>query len=628
MRNVKRIIAVILISVMSFQPGTITDAGESISYEFSAEGELQECLSTSASNEYGISLLSMETYSHSYGEQLDDLSKEIYDAYVSYYDINRNTNELVYTLENPITFDAQLDASNSLVENDSFMEAKTTLQEAVQCALDAFTYDMPEVFWMRGGSYSYNIGVSGESLTSLTGKIKAITFEPKEIYTGSSAYVDEFDLAVESVVETIKNHVGSATYRYDLLKFIHDYICDNAYYKSSNTIDTHSAEPFFIGDGGIVCEGYSKVFKILCDKFNIPCACISGTSLNTSGSSEGHMWNYVQMEDSLWYLVDVTWDDQESRIYDTYFLAGWNSQGFNNKTIINERVERTDFSNAGIKNFIYPVLNYDGYTKNSQSLSGNETEKSTKETEETTEEVQDTTVVDNVSSISPTEKETKENVPEQFSETTAARIEETVTDKTVTEGTTTDIIVESVKNTSSEVTKQSHADTQTYRISLSETTYTYTGKVIQPEVSVIDGDGNIVSPGNYTVNYIGDRTSVGTHAVIVTFIKDYTGTETKYFTIVPKGTKISKLRAGSRKIKVTVRKQKTQTTGYEIQYATSRKFTKTKTKIIKKNTRLKVLCKKLKRNTKYYVRVRTYIKVNGQKYYSSWSKIKSVKTKK
>lgn len=75
--------------------------------------------------------------------------------------------------------------------------------------------------------------------------------------------------------------------------------------------------------------------------------------------------------------------------------------------------------------------------------------------------------------------------------------------------------------------------------------------------------------------------------------------------------------------------------GYQVQYSTSKKFTKktTKTKTIEGNKSKKpsLTVKKLKSKKTYYVRVRTYknVKVNGKttKVYSSWSKVKSVKTK-
>ena len=68
--------------------------------------------------------------------------------------------------------------------------------------------------------------------------------------------------------------------------------------------------------------------------------------------------------------------------------------------------------------------------------------------------------------------------------------------------------------------------------------------------------------------------------------------------------------------------------GYEIQVATDKKFKKNKkTVTIKKQKTTKTTVKKLKAKKKYYIRVRTYKTVNGKKVYSSWSKVKSVKTK-
>ena len=68
--------------------------------------------------------------------------------------------------------------------------------------------------------------------------------------------------------------------------------------------------------------------------------------------------------------------------------------------------------------------------------------------------------------------------------------------------------------------------------------------------------------------------------------------------------------------------------GYEIQLATDKKFKKNKkTVTVKKQKTTKTTVKKLKAKKKYYVRVRTYKTVNGKKVYSSWSKVKSVKTK-
>ena len=67
--------------------------------------------------------------------------------------------------------------------------------------------------------------------------------------------------------------------------------------------------------------------------------------------------------------------------------------------------------------------------------------------------------------------------------------------------------------------------------------------------------------------------------------------------------------------------------GYQIQYSTNKKFKKNnKSTNISKNTTKKTISK-LSAKKKYYVRIRAYRSVSGKKIYSSWSKVKNVKTK-
>ena len=76
-------------------------------------------------------------------------------------------------------------------------------------------------------------------------------------------------------------------------------------------------------------------------------------------------------------------------------------------------------------------------------------------------------------------------------------------------------------------------------------------------------------------------------------------------------------------------KKKSGVTGYQIQYARNSKFTKNKkTVTIKGAKNTSKTIKKLKANKKYYVRVRTYSTYEGTRYYSPWSKAKTVTTKK
>ena len=95
----------------------------------------------------------------------------------------------------------------------------------------------------------------------------------------------------------------------------------------------------------------------------------------------------------------------------------------------------------------------------------------------------------------------------------------------------------------------------------------------------------------------------------------------------PKSTSIKKLANGKKSFTVTWAKV-SGVKGYQIQYSTDKKFkNNNKSVTVNKQKTTKTTVKKLKSKKTYFVRVRTYKTVNGKKVYSSWSKVKSIKTK-
>lgn len=164
-------------------------------------------------------------------------------------------------------------------------------------------------------------------------------------------------------------------------------------------------------------------------------------------------------------------------------------------------------------------------------------------------------------------------------------------------------------------------------LKLSATAYTYNGKVRKPSVAVKAGEKTF-SASEFAVKYSGGRKNVGKYSVTVTMKGKYTGKKTVTFRINPKGIAVQKLIKGKKMMKVTWKAQKTQVSGYRIQYSTSSKFKKdTHIKTVKSYKTKSLKVKKLKAKKKYYVRIQTYKTVGGIKYYSGWSKTKSVKTK-
>lgn len=66
-------------------------------------------------------------------------------------------------------------------------------------------------------------------------------------------------------------------------------------------------------------------------------------------------------------------------------------------------------------------------------------------------------------------------------------------------------------------------------------------------------------------------------------------------------------------------------TGYQIQYATNKKFKKAKSKKVKGSSYYKSISGLSKKA--YYVRIRAYYKTDGKVYYGNWSNVKKVKIK-
>lgn len=99
----------------------------------------------------------------------------------------------------------------------------------------------------------------------------------------------------------------------------------------------------------------------------------------------------------------------------------------------------------------------------------------------------------------------------------------------------------------------------------------------------------------------------------------------------PKATSTNKPKAGKKQISVSWKKS-SNAAGYEIQYSTDKNFKKgNKSVTVKGKNSTSTTLKDLKSKKTYYVRVRSYktVKVKGKatKVYSSWSKVKTVKTK-
>ena len=357
-----------------FQAEISTEENDRIEAEES--GEIISGAIAGDSVDSGISLFSLDYYTDSYGAQLDGNAKALYDLLVQNYvvDYSQYLDSVDFPFEFPdtITFEAVVEDGSFQRKGESYVQATNDVKTAIQAASDAFSYDYPQAFWFRGSNYGYRVSCvrDGSSSTGYRGTFKNFTFKPanREISENAHTRMGDFMDGVQSAVAELNEQTLGMDME-QKIKRIHDYICQRVTYRNDNTLWVHSAASLFLdADPAFVCEGYAKSMKIFCYYMGINCACISGTARGTSSGTPGaHMWNYVQMDDGNWYLVDATWDDVGTPPSSRYLLVGRATKG-QYITIGEERVEYTSFSTTSAETagpvFILPVLAEESYADN------------------------------------------------------------------------------------------------------------------------------------------------------------------------------------------------------------------------------------------------------------------------
>ena len=159
-------------------------------------------------------------------------------------------------------------------------------------------------------------------------------------------------------------------------------------------------------------------------------------------------------------------------------------------------------------------------------------------------------------------------------------------------------------------------------VALSYKVVTYSGGSKTPTVTARNTSGAKISETYYDV-YYDDNINVGTATVSIRFTGLYAdnGTYTRAFTIRPKGTELKsnlKRYSSYKKVRIYIKKQKTQTTGYQIKYSKKIGMGSAKTISVKKSSS-SVLLTNLSKDACYYLKVRTYKTIDGERIYSAWS---------
>ena len=268
-----------------------------------------------------------------YYNQLTDVEKKIYTTIYNYYKFDMDKGEC--RMENV-----------KIVTKD-----KITIANMYQ-ASTAVVLDNPSIFWIR----YFNHTQMKEKDGVYTGTIHPVLAYHKTAFQADAL---EYGGFLQEIIKSLNNSGVQKVSTAKKLKLIHDYVVKTYSYRNNShtlsaaaTNETRSVGYLMTHKEGC-CESYAKMIKILCDYYQIPCVTVYSLT---------HMWNQVKIGNQ-WYLLDVTWDDEEPVIY-TYFLKGA-------KSVIDEHhiVTSMFFSDCqgnGIKdyaNYSVPTLSKEDYVE-------------------------------------------------------------------------------------------------------------------------------------------------------------------------------------------------------------------------------------------------------------------------
>lgn len=418
---------------------------------------------------------------YNYGYDLDGNNAEVYKAFMQL--INPSLDPITVDLPEPLTFTSSSRSFSETEKEDFYNLVFSNCKPGMDCA----TFDMPEIFWLDDGMISVSVGSMPYSYNWFTGKytytIDKLIITPAALEAFGS--VEDIWDYKERLMKEIEDFPVKGNTRYEQLKSIQDAIALRTYYDTDAKF--RSSAVGTLVEPGVVCEGYSKAFKLICDRIGIPCVCVFGNW--DKETSMAHMWNYVLMDDDKWYAMDVTWDDYDGdyglEVVYTHFLKGSDSFYSNH----------TPSADYNITVFNYPPLQKKNYDiANAKPIV---TEPVVTEPETTTTSSMTTSTTTTLTTTTTTEKTTttiRTTSTTTTRKTTTSTTTKTTTTKpttTTTEAATTKRPPRTTTTTTRRTTTTTTRRTTTTTTTVPVTTVTTTTAPPEPLYGDLNGDGII-----------------------------------------------------------------------------------------------------------------------------------------
>ena len=217
--------------------------------------------------------------------------------------------EQLKTLDNS---EALLFAYDSIVEGIDACKSEIIISKGryqvspaeFEMVLEATRRDHTEQFWM-GGKYTPYSNYSGTVIEKIV---------PTYLMTGEE--LQDARAAFEQAINQMLNRLTPDMSEYEMEKALHDMLAVHVDYVSG--ANAHNAYGALV-EGKAVCEGYAEALQCLLQRVGIQSVEIFGYGINPStGLGEPHAWNAVRI-DNEYYLVDLTWNDQDTLLAYAYF---------------------------------------------------------------------------------------------------------------------------------------------------------------------------------------------------------------------------------------------------------------------------------------------------------------------
>ena len=651
------------------QPVTMTETAQ-IQDPLSAPGQIVQTQPASASlRRVRRAFRSARSgSSYDFSSQLGANAKAIYDSKVEWYATEHHTGEwtcefgegvyqfqgVVISVDTPGGNTSKKYFDKTDTKTKSAHEAcKEQMTADMQAAADAFKHDHPEVFWIRSPkTYSFTISfVPGTEQTGDDGKTRGVfqivsaTYKPVETFAGAGRLISSYQAGVQAAVAKVREmadswntegaETGSTAYQALLVRAADEYLCSRLFYdrdvlKTAVSVSAaensgsqsvacndayriYTSAAAFLGETdhltmGVVCEGYAKAFKVLCDQLGVPAVCVSGLS-DKSLTGSGHMWNLAQIG-GVWYLVDVTWDDSNDSNAEGAYASSRQYllvSNYTNNMLLTSRQASGNFSGSTITTtFSYPAASDTCY----------KTAHHFKETlRKAATCTQKGSVMETCSRCGETKTTELPALGHDFKET--SRKVATCTQK----GNVTETCSRCGQTKTTEIPALGHDFRETSR---KAATCTQKGSVTvtcsrcgQTKTTELPALGHV-----YMAQVVEPTTSRGGYT-LHTCIRCGDTWQDQQTAKLLKKTNLRKVSAVSKgKFRVTFKKNG-KYTRYQIQYAGRKDFTGVKTRTVKNKKKTASVTIRAGRRKTYYVRIRA---VSG-KSVGAWSRVLKVRTK-